>query len=174
MSDKPCVFCEIVAGRAPATVVAEWPDALALVPLTPVVDGHVLVIPKEHVNDALQSSQLTAAVMNRAVMFAFTNSERYESCNIQTSVDAAATQSIRHLHLHVVPRTVDDGLMLPWGTIYGDDPAAPHLCQKLKQVAELHISRDGNPYPECEPYFRCVEDGEEWPCATAKALGADR
>jgi histidine triad (HIT) family protein len=46
-----CVFCEIVAGRAPATVVREWDDALALVPLGPVVDGHTLVIPKQHVAD---------------------------------------------------------------------------------------------------------------------------
>jgi hypothetical protein len=48
-----CVFCAIVAGEAPAEVVHEWRDVLAIVPLNPVVKGHVIVLPKDHVRDAL-------------------------------------------------------------------------------------------------------------------------
>jgi diadenosine tetraphosphate (Ap4A) HIT family hydrolase len=51
------------------------------------------------------------------------------SWNIITSIGKAATQSIKHLHVHLVPRTEDDKLMVPWGTIYGDDPTAPHWCK---------------------------------------------
>lgn len=45
------MFCDIIAGPAPATIVQEWPDAIALVPLGPVADGHVLIIPRLHVTD---------------------------------------------------------------------------------------------------------------------------
>lgn len=169
MSETPCVFCKIVAGEAPGNIMKDWDVAIALVPLTPVVDGHVLIIPKLHVVDAAEDPETTANTMACAAEYAGI----HDSFNLITSAGRAATQSIDHLHIHVVPRTVDDGLMTPWGTIYGDNPAAPHLCRKLKQVADLHIARDGNIYPECQPYFRCVEDGEEWPCATAEALGVE-
>lgn len=48
-----CIFCQIIAGEAPATVVREWDDALAIVPRGPVTPGHTLVIPKQHVAAAL-------------------------------------------------------------------------------------------------------------------------
>lgn len=56
--------------------------------------------------------------------------------NLITSAGAAATQSIDHLHIHFVPRKVDDGLMTPWGTIYGDEPSAPHWCRQAQNVYE--------------------------------------
>ena len=48
----------------------------------------------------------------------------------------AATQSVFHLHVHVVPRTADDNLMVPWGTVYGDDPRAPHWCAVAQQLRD--------------------------------------
>lgn len=103
-----CPFCEIVAGTAPATFVRRWPDAIAIVPLGPVVAGHVLVIPTAHVRDVAEDPIVSAAVMARAAEIAV------PPCNIITSAGAEATQSVWHLHLHVVPRAVDDGLALPW------------------------------------------------------------
>lgn len=106
MSD--CVFCDIVAGRAPAQIVREWDDALAIVPLGPVVDGHLLVIPKRHVADAASDPDASAAVMRRAAEIV------PWPASIITSLGAEATQSVFHLHLHIVPRAADDGLALPW------------------------------------------------------------
>lgn len=103
-----CPFCEIVAGTAPATFVRRWPDAVAIVPLGPVVDGHVLVIPTAHVADATEDPVVSAAVMARAAEIAT------PPCNLITSAGVEATQSVFHLHVHVVPRAVDDGLALPW------------------------------------------------------------
>lgn len=56
-TNEPCVFCEIIAGRAPATVIRDWPDALAIVPLKPVTDGHTLVMPKIHSTDFTTGSE---------------------------------------------------------------------------------------------------------------------
>jgi len=104
----PCVFCEIVAGRAPATFVRQWADAVAIVPLNPVTDGHVLVIPRVHVQDASDHVYTTAQTMMRAASLAT------PPYNIITSAGREATQSVFHLHLHIVPRREDDGLALPW------------------------------------------------------------
>lgn len=105
-----CPFCEIVAGRAPAVVVQEWPDALAIVPLEPVVDGHTLVVPKRHVADFGENPDVSAATMRRAAELAAGD----VPMNVITSRGRAATQSVFHLHLHIVPRAENDGLALPW------------------------------------------------------------
>lgn len=103
-----CVFCDIVSGRAPAEVMNIWPDALAIIPLGPVTPGHVLVLPRRHVTDATTDPEVTAATMRRAAEIASWPS------NIITSVGGPATQTVFHLHVHVVPRREGDGLMLPW------------------------------------------------------------
>ena|SRR5579859_4864841 len=103
-----CVFCRIVAGTEPATIVRRWTDAIAIVPLSPVVGGHTLVIPHEHVQDALDAPYVTAQVMLRVASIAA------PPCNIITSVGAEATQTVFHLHVHVIPRHPGDGLALPW------------------------------------------------------------
>lgn len=103
-----CPFCAIVYHEAPATIVREWFDAIAIVPLDPVTPGHVLVIPREHVKDALTDPDVLARTMRHAAELA------ESSCNIITSVGREATQSVFHLHVHIVPRRADDGLPLPW------------------------------------------------------------
>jgi histidine triad (HIT) family protein len=110
-TNDPCVFCEIIAGRAPATIVREWPDALAIVPLGPVVDGHLLVIPKAHVPDFGHDPDVSADTMWRAALLA---QKSDQPMNLITSRGREATQSVFHLHLHLVPRADNDGLALPW------------------------------------------------------------
>lgn len=108
---EACPFCAIAAGQAPATIVREWPDALAIVPLGPVVDGHTLVIPRVHVTDFAADPEVSALTMRRAAELM-----QRSPCpmNVITSRGREATQSVFHLHLHLVPRAADDGLALPW------------------------------------------------------------
>jgi histidine triad (HIT) family protein len=112
MTDRPCPFCEIVAGRAAAAIIRRWDDALAIVPLDPVVYGHTLVIPKTHVTDFAADPDVTAATTRRAAELA--GDFPAGAMNLITSRGKAATQSVFHLHLHLVPRTENDGLALPW------------------------------------------------------------
>lgn len=112
-TNQPCPFCEIVAGRAPATFVYTWPDALAFVPLNPVTEGHTLVIPRVHVANFATDPEVSAATMRRAAEAA--SAIRPDGpMNLITSWGAAATQSVFHLHLHLIPRAENDGLALPW------------------------------------------------------------
>lgn len=110
MIQAACAFCEVIADRTKLVtpLVHEWPDAVALVPLNPITAGHLLVIPKAHVEDAVEDPVITGAVMARAVSIAVRHA------NLITSAGWLATQSIRHLHIHVVPRREGDGLALPW------------------------------------------------------------
>lgn len=118
-----CVFCRIVQQLEPATILAEWRDSIAIRPLNPVVPGHVIVLPCCHVSNAVEDPAITGLTMQRASQLA-TASEWFGdpfaevACNLITSVGRAATQTIEHLHIHVVPRRRGDGLALPWG-----DPA---------------------------------------------------
>lgn len=105
-----CVFCAIAAGQAPATIVHEWDDTIAIVPRGGVTDGHVLVIPRTHVPDAGTDPEVTARTMARAAELM----AEHPAANIITSRGAAATQTVFHLHVHVVPRQDGDGLPLPW------------------------------------------------------------
>lgn len=110
MTNSNCIFCKIVGREAPAHITAEWPDAIAIVPLNPVTFGHTLVIPKRHVSDAVEDPHVTGAVMTRAAQLG----RMWEQFNLITSIGPDATQTVFHLHVHIVPRRERDGLHLPW------------------------------------------------------------
>jgi histidine triad (HIT) family protein len=79
-----CPFCLIIAGKAPATVVAEWPDAIAILPREHggrrgCTDGHTLVIPRVHVPDMAADPLVTGMTMARAAELA----ARVGDCNIK-------------------------------------------------------------------------------------------
>ena len=112
MTDSPCPFCEINTGRAPATFVHEWSDTIAIIPLNPVADGHTLVIPKRHVVDFADDPDVTGATARRAAQLC--RDLDLVHANLITSRGREATQSVFHLHLHLVPRAENDGLALPW------------------------------------------------------------
>lgn len=106
-----CVFCAIVAGEAPAQIVASWVDAIAIIPLNPVVIGHRIVLPRVHVLDAADDPIVTAVTVARAADLAGSSEESF---NLITSAGRDATQTVMHLHWHIVPRVAGDGLSLPW------------------------------------------------------------
>lgn len=107
-----CVFCEIVAGREPAEIVDSWPDTIAIVPLNPVVPGHLLVLPKVHVSDFTSDPVVSGTTMCRLAQLA--DAMHYKDANVITSRGPTATQSVYHLHFHLIPRQLDDKLPLPW------------------------------------------------------------
>lgn len=103
-----CIFCKILNGKSTARIVSENEYAIVIVPLNPVVAGHLLVISKTHVPNALTDPVITGFTMEVAARYA------KGQCNLITSVGDAASQTVKHLHIHIVPRFENDGLMLPW------------------------------------------------------------
>jgi len=89
----PCVFCEIVAGREPASIVCDDDLVMAFMDIAPATEGYVIVIPKAHV----------PRLDDRAVL-------RCDGINLLAFDGEAAGQEIPHAHLHVVPRYVGDSV----------------------------------------------------------------
>jgi histidine triad (HIT) family protein len=110
VNPEDCVFCAIVQGRSPATVTREWDDTVAIRPRGGVHPGHVLVIPRTHVADVGERPEVSAQTMARVAELV----AEIPAANVITSKGAEATQTVFHLHVHVVPRSAGDGLPLPW------------------------------------------------------------
>jgi histidine triad (HIT) family protein len=126
--DLDCEFCQIVRGDRPARVVADARDALAFFPLRPVCPGHTIVIPKTHVRDLWAAGSLPSAGLMQAVIrvgHAITAALRPDGMNLISSAGEAASQTVFHLHLHVVPRRAGDHLGNIW-------PPSPALTDEVK------------------------------------------
>lgn len=146
----PCPFCAIVKDGAPATIIREWPVAIAIVPLNPVVEGHTLVIPKTHVEDFTTFPALSAGVMWAAAELA----ADIGPCNLITSKGREATQSVFHLHLHIVPRAKNDGLALPWYS--GKEKKAYSGMQQGEVAFSICTCEPGSPFHDPD---NCPEHG---------------
>lgn len=105
-----CPFCDYAG---PSDIIYSDDTLYIIEPLYPVTTGHRLVIPHRHVNDFTTDPDLTGNVTSRALAYA---DENFEASNIIVSRGKAATQTINHLHIHVIPRRPGDGLALPWAT----------------------------------------------------------
>ena len=111
MVDDNCLFCRIVSGELPAAVVYEDENAVAFLDHRPLFHGHTLLVPREHVETlgdlptTLVGPYFEAAqLLTRAVQSALDAEGTFVAMNNRVS------QSVPHLHVHVVPRRRKDGL----------------------------------------------------------------
>ena len=122
-SDPDCLFCKIVAGEIPATIIAEDERTVAFMDINPATRGHALVIPRAHARDVhdIDPADL-AAVAAAAQTVAGRVIERLgaDGVNLLNSSGAAAWQTVFHFHMHVIPRYAGDPLRLPWAPASGD------------------------------------------------------
>jgi histidine triad (HIT) family protein len=96
-------------------ILADWGDTIAFPPLNPVTPGHILVVPRDHVGHLGIAWDVTGRTFERASELAWRlYLSRGVGVNLITSAGKAATQTVFHLHVHVIPRRIDDGLKLPW------------------------------------------------------------
>ncbi len=129
-----CLFCRVVAGDAPAYLVLDGPDVVGFLDTRPVFKGHLLVVPRRHVDtladlpdDLLVPLYASVRLLSRAVLDALGCQGSFVATNNVVS------QSVPHLHVHVVPRTKGDGLRgFFWPrTSYADDAEASSYAGRL-------------------------------------------
>lgn len=123
MHDKDCIFCKIIAGDIPSFKLFEDNRTLAFMDINPANPGHALIIPKYHatglldlpaewLGDSITTAQKVAQGVSRALS--------PDGINLVQANGEGAAQSVRHFHLHVIPRRLGDELKLNWGIKPGD------------------------------------------------------
>jgi diadenosine tetraphosphate (Ap4A) HIT family hydrolase len=121
-----CVFCEIVAGRAPAIRVHEDDDFLGFLDIRPFTRGHTLVIPKSHSVDLTDTPANTVAGMlaigQRIARATRVSGLAATGNNIAINDGKSAMQSVVHIHLHVIPRRDGDKVSFVKGMLLRRDP----------------------------------------------------
>jgi len=106
-----CVFCEIVAGRAEAAVVLDEPDVLAFLDVRPLFVGHVLAVPRAHHRTLSDLPAPLVPVLFGAVQRLSTALPvAFDAQGTFVAANNLVSQSVAHLHVHIVPRTKGDGL----------------------------------------------------------------
>lgn len=131
-----CVFCQIIAGDLPAERVLETDDLVAFLDTRPVFKGHVLLVPREHV-DTLPDlpASLRYPFLEAAQRIAVAVEDALGAQGSFVAINNTVSQSVPHLHLHVVPRTKGDGLRgFFWPrTKYADGEAATY-AERLREA----------------------------------------
>ncbi len=102
---RSCVFCDIVAGRAPAHRIYEDERTLVFLDLFPITRGHLLVIPKRHVDRLTDLTEEEYLPLLRTLVRACQRSERLSrDYNVAVNQGRLAGQIVFHLHFHIIPR----------------------------------------------------------------------
>ena len=108
-----CVFCKIIKKEVPTEVVYDCDDVIAFMDVKPIVRGHVLVVPKVHSADLLDTDDdVMVHLMHdvKKVGKAVMKAMKAEGMTITTNKGEASGQSVFHLHFHLIPRFAKDGL----------------------------------------------------------------
>jgi histidine triad (HIT) family protein len=130
-----CIFCKIVAGELPASIVDQDERTIAFMDINPATRGHALVIPRKHATDLLSiDPDELAAVAAAGRRLAKRAKERLKAdgVNLINSCGAVAWQTVFHFHLHVIPRYAEDPLRLPWSPTAGDPAEIAGAAAALK------------------------------------------
>ena len=136
-TSKECPFCAIARGADPAAeIVCEGRAWIAFFPLEPATPGHTLVIPRIHVADLWDADERTAQELTSAILVVGNAIDRAlhpAGMNLISSAGEVAEQSIFHLHLHLVPRSIDDRLGQIWPDQGDVDPATTkRLAERIR------------------------------------------
>ena len=129
-----CLFCEIAAGAVPAHTVLSDDHFVAFLDTRPVFKGHTLLVPREHVLTLPDlPARLRDGFLERAQRLATAMVDGLGAEGSFVAMNNIVSQSVPHLHCHVVPRTKGDGLRgFFWPrTKYADDADAAGYAERL-------------------------------------------
>ena len=136
MPSRPCVFCEIVAGRQPAHVVLDDELTMAFLDTRPLFPGHTLLVPREHVETLPDlPGEHIGPYFERAQRLAraMESPAGLGAAGSFVAINNRISQSVPHLHTHVVPRNRKDGLRgFFWPrTRYADDDEMAAVAARI-------------------------------------------
>ncbi len=133
-----CLFCSIAAGRTSADIVLETDDFVGFLDIRPVFKGHVLLVPRTHVVTLPDLPvELRAGFLEQQQRLASAMVDGLGAQGSFVAMNNTVSQSVPHLHCHVVPRTKGDGLRgFFWPrTRYADGEAAAY-AERLRAALD--------------------------------------
>lgn len=132
-----CIFCRIIAGDVPAHIVLDDSEVVAFLDARPVFKGHVLVAPRQHYETLADLPEdRVGPVFSRVRRLSAVMPQAVGAQGSFVGLNNTVSQSVPHLHVHVVPRTRGDGLRgFFWPRQkYADDAEAALVAQKLRDA----------------------------------------
>lgn len=146
--DPECSFCQIIRENRTPTVYADE-HTTAFFPLNPASDGHTLVVPKTHIPDVFSLDLQLASHLTRTTLLvaaALKAAFEPEGMNIVNSAGEVASQTVPHLHVHLVPRWTGDriGNIWPPSTPVSDAVEKAQL-ERVREQLRKSGSGDGSP-----------------------------
>ena len=137
--NKQCVFCQIVAGDSPASIVYKDHQVTAFLDIRPVSRGHTLLIPNEHSAGIADLAPSTGGYLFGVALGlseAVRESVNAEGMNLFLADGEVAGQEVLHFHLHVIPRREGDGFGLRFPPGYPHEPERRSLEDDAKAVRQ--------------------------------------
>lgn len=133
-----CLFCRIVTGDEPAEIVLDGTDVVGFLDTRPLFPGHVLLVPRRHVDTLLDlPDDLVEPFFATARRVAAVVTETMGAQGTFVAMNNTVSQSVPHLHVHVVPRTKGDGLRgFFWPRTRYDDGEAAAVATRLRAALE--------------------------------------
>ena len=131
MAGDECVFCKMVAGQIPVTIIYEDDVVLSFLDIGPLSDGHTLVIPKKHFEKLHECpSEILGHVGSRLgrIAKAVSDAMGSDGYNVLCNNGSAAGQLVGHVHFHIIPRNTGDGVFDRW-------PAYKYQQGKTEEIA---------------------------------------
>lgn len=117
MKKEDCIFCKIANGDIPSKTIYEDDTFRVILDLAPATKGHALILPKEHADDLFELPEETAgAAMRLAKKLAAQMKEKLGAAgfNLVQNNGEIAGQTVKHFHLHLIPRYEKDGQHITW------------------------------------------------------------
>ncbi len=114
---EDCIFCKIAAGEIPAATLYEDDDFRVILDLGPASRGHALILPKEHYADLSEIREETAEKvlpLAKKVSAAMTKALGCAGINLVQNNGEAAGQTVRHFHMHIIPRYTNGPKIVAW------------------------------------------------------------
>ena len=132
-----CVFCKIIRGEAAAHVVTETANLMAFLDIRPLFRGHTLLVPKVHVRLLSDlPGELAAEFLTTAQRLERAVEDGLGAAGSMILVNNVVSQSVPHLHMHVIPRDPKDGLRLWLGPRHPYDSGQ----QAAEYAAKIHAA----------------------------------
>lgn len=134
-----CIFCAIVAGRAPAHVIAEDAETVSFLDINPVNPGHLLTVPRRHASGLWEMSAEEFGTLASAAHRAAARVRRAlepPGHDVFVAEGEVGGQTAFHVHIHTIPRWPDDAWRDPWVPTAADSAELAAVAERVRAASE--------------------------------------